>query len=1069
MSSESIVGYRLSPRQSRLWQLQQDPARRGCAAALLRVRGAGPDAVRAAVDALVERHEVLRTTFDRLPGMPRALQVIGEGGVSWEDTADLRSADAASRGARIDRLWADAAGADGALPAARLVRVSGGEVAVLIRVNALAADALSLRSLGRELAALLAGAELDEAIPYVSVSEWLNDVLTSDAADAGRTFWAQQVDGAEAALPMEDEPGATVHARRAVPSTVAAELEAFAGRVGASGDIVLLSAFTALLHRLMRSPKVRLGVEMDGRTDAELQPAVGPFAQHVPMTVSVNADGSFRALVERLAEAHDDAAGWQETLDWEALRRRLLTGDGAEEAQLGPRVGFTPAPPAESFAAGGVSVAVERSRVPDNEFATHLVVRREGGLALELASSVLSAAQADRMLDRLATLLADAVARPEAPVSTLAAMSEAETAEALSVPSVERPSGEAAKPIHELFEAQAARTPGAAAARFDGRTLTYGELDRDADRRAHWLRGAGVGAEVRVGVMMKPSLERLETVLAVLKAGGAYVPLDPAYPRERLEFMVRDAGLRLVVADAAPPSASADAERGVRIVAWSDVRAEVDAQPEGRVGVSVDPAQAAYVIYTSGSTGTPKGTLVEHGALARHALDARAHYGLGAGDRILQFASFNFDASVEQTLPPLIAGACVVLRADGPVSTEALGRTVADEALTILNLPTAQWHVLADEWARGESVPDTSSLRLVIAGGEAMLPFHAARWQQTPAAGARLLNAYGPTEAVVTACAFDVPTGFGESGAARVPIGRALGARSAYVLDEGMRPVAVGAPGELFLGGAQLARGYLGRAALTAERFVPDPFGGVPGARLYRTGDVARRDDAGSLVFLGRVDHQVKVRGYRIELGEVEVALNAHPDVRQSAVVVEEQRGEKQLVAYWIAAGEHLPGSAELRAWLHERLPDYMVPGMYVALEAMPLTVVGKIDRGVLPTQRRIQVDRPYLAPATEIERQVAGIWAEVMGQERASMDDNFFAVGGHSLLATRLTTRIRKHFSIEMPVVKVLENPTLAGLAAVVAEMLAADPAEAAPAIGRASRDGRRVRVADLGAMVEE
>jgi amino acid adenylation domain-containing protein len=533
--------------------------------------------------------------------------------------------------------------------------------------------------------------------------------------------------------------------------------------------------------------------------------------------------------------------------------------------------------------------------------------------------------------------------------------------------------------------------------------------------------------------------------------------------------MVRDAALPLVVTDAALRPRVPDVE-GASVLVLDEAEDEVASREDGNLATPVGAASAAYVIYTSGSTGTPKGVLVEHGPLAAHAAAVRERYGLGAGDRILQFASFNFDASVEQTLPPLAAGACVVLRREAISTVESLGRYVED-GLTILNLPTAQWHLLARAWAAGESVPDVSRLRLVIAGGEAMLPGGVADWRATPAAGAVLLNAYGPTEAVVTATTFAVPAGF-DGAAPRVPVGRPFGARAAYVLDAAGQPAPVGVPGELHLGGAVLARGYLGRPGLTAARFVPDPFSAAPGARLYRTGDLARWSEDGTLEFLGRADHQVKVRGFRIELGEVEAALDRHPGVRQSAVVVEDRgAGEKQLVAYWIPADGPHAAHAELRAFLLEHLPDHMVPGSFVALETMPLSAVGKIDRRALPSQRRIRAERPVIAPSNPVEEQVAAIWAEVMRAERVSMDDNFFTSGGHSLLATQLTSRLRRHFNVDLQIGRVFDTQTVAELARVVEALAAAGQGgegDGLESIGRASREGRRVRASEVAALVD-
>jgi amino acid adenylation domain-containing protein len=1075
---ESIVGYRLSPRQRHLWALLQEGAPRD-ARALLRLRGPlDAEALHAAMDALAARHEVLRTAFERLPGMPEALQVPGEAGVRWEDAEDLSAFPEPARDARMDALLgADGdADADGdGLPAARLLRTGADEHLLLLRVHPLAVDAASWEHLARDLAALY-GAERggapveDEPVPYLAVSEWLNDEAGSDEAQEGRAYWARQCEGAECALSLERDAGEAdtggASARRVLAAATAAALEAFAAGAGAPPATVLLGAWKALLHRLGGAAEVRVGVAFGGRADDELRHAVGPFAEPLPVVTAMDAGMGFRGLVERLRDALEYAANWHVSFDRQAVRQ--LAGEAGELL----RFGFSESPGAGVHAGGGVAFAVHRGRVAEDAFALHLRVHPEGrDVVLELAGGgTVPPEQPALLLERLEALLADALARPDAPLAALAVMSAAERARLLDGAGPADAGTETGTvPVHALVEAQAARTPGAPAVRFGGATVSYGELNARANRRARHLRALGVGPEARVGIMLPSSPLRVEATLAVLKAGGAYVPLDPAYPQDRLAFMVRDAGLALVLTSAALRDRVPETD-GVSVVLAEDAAGAVAAQAAENLDLPVHPASAAYVIYTSGSTGTPKGVLVEHGALAAHAAAVQAHYGLNEADRILQFASFNFDASVEQTLPPLASGACVVLREEAVASVEALGRYVGD-GLTILNLPTAQWHLLAEAWARGESVPDTRALRLVIAGGEAMLPRYAARWRETPARGARLLNAYGPTEAVVTATAFDVPAGLAAETSARVPIGRPFGPRAAYVLDAALQPAPFGVPGELYLGGVPLARGYLGRPALTAERFVPDPFGRAPGARLYRTGDGARREADGTLFFLGRADHQVKVRGFRIELGEVEAALDRHPDVRQSAVVVEDRgEGDHQLVAYWVRAGEALPDSTVLRAYLLEHLPDYMVPGVFVALETIPLTAVGKIDRGTLPAQRRVAAERPYVAPATPTEEQVAAIWGEVMRQERVSMKDNFFAVGGHSLLATQLTSRLRRHFGVDLQIGRVFDADDVAHLARLVDELAASggDAGDAGETIGRAPRESRRMRGSELAGRLD-
>ncbi|HEX2091633.1 MAG TPA: amino acid adenylation domain-containing protein, partial [Longimicrobiaceae bacterium] len=551
----------------------------------------------------------------------------------------------------------------------------------------------------------------------------------------------------------------------------------------------------------------------------------------------------------------------------------------------------------------------------------------------------------------------------------------------------------------------------------------YAELDRRANRLAHHLVGRGVGPEARVGICLERSPELVVALLAVLKAGGACVPLDPEHPAERLGYLLCDSGVRVLVtrraiADRLPP-------HGAEVVAPDEEGARIAAEPATPPRSGVGPEHLAYVVYTSGSTGAPKGVMVDHGALAAHTLAARGAYGITPRDRVLHFAAAVFDPSLEQLLPALTCGAAVVLRPDVLWSPAELGRRLAEQGVTVANLPTAYWQQAAAAWAASGSFPP-HRLRLVIAGGERMLPEAAALWRQGPLGGVTLLNAYGPTETTVTATLFEVPRSPADLGE-RVPIGRVLPGRRARVLDGEMQPVPVGVPGELYLGGAGVARGYLGRPDLTAERFIPDPFGEA-GARLYRTGDRARWREDGVLEYLGRVDLQVKVRGYRIEPGEIEAVLTEHPGVREAAVMVREDgAGEGRLVGY-VAAEEGVTG-AELREAARRRLPEYMVPAAVLVLDALPLTPTGKLDRRRLPAPD-FDADREFVAPRTLTEELLAQLWAGVLGVERVGAHDDFFALGGHSLLATRVVARVREAFGIDLPLRVVFEAPRLEELA---------------------------------------
>ncbi|WP_345409949.1 non-ribosomal peptide synthetase [Nonomuraea salmonea] len=499
--------------------------------------------------------------------------------------------------------------------------------------------------------------------------------------------------------------------------------------------------------------------------------------------------------------------------------------------------------------------------------------------------------------------------------------------------------------------------------------------------------------------------------------GGAYLPLDPAYPDERLAFLIEDSAARLVVTDAG--LASRLPGETVVLVAEDeagpgDPRWYGDWDP-------VEPDDPAYVIYTSGSTGRPKGVLVEHGSLAGRVRWMRESYGIGPDDRVAQFASLSFDAHAEELYPALTAGAGVLLLPDGAASLPDVLRTPAGRQVTVLDLPTAYWHRLTE--ALGD-VTWPEPLRLVILGGEQVHGAAVARWRERFGDRVRLVNTYGPTEATVIATAADL-------GAAdtvgRPPIGRPIGGTTAHVLGPYGEPVPPGFPGELCLGGAGLARGYLGRPALTADRFVPDPFG-PPGSRLYRTGDRARWRRDGTLEFLGRFDAQVKVRGFRVEPGEVEAVLLAQPGVRQAVVTADGER----LAAYVVGPAE----PDELRARLAAALPAHLVPTVWVSLPALPLTITGKVDVAALPAPEPGPAAE-FVAPRTDAEVLVAEVWSELLGLETVGVHDDFFALGGHSLLATRVAALLRNAVETEVPIRTVFDHPTVAGLATAVERLV--------------------------------
>ena len=588
-----------------------------------------------------------------------------------------------------------------------------------------------------------------------------------------------------------------------------------------------------------------------------------------------------------------------------------------------------------------------------------------------------------------------------------------------------------------LFEAQVEKTPDAVALLFAragearvSEEMTYRQLNRKANRLAHRLQELGVGPDVFVGVCLDRSLDMIVSLLAILKAGGACVPLDPAYPTERIRFMLQDTSAPVILTQKHLQTFLREATHA-RLICLDQPDNRVE--NEKNLTSRATGASAAYVIYTSGSTGQPKGVVIPNHAIANHSIDCRKVYGLSAKDRVLQFSSFNFDASFEQILPALISGAALIVRDNEVWNTREFGDKLRDLQLTVTDIPTAYWHQLATEWSSDPSAaPNSHALRLVIVGGEALSPEKLGLWQRTPFSKIRLINAYGPTETTITATSYEVPSRQWDEAVPEVfPIGRARGDRKLYVVDRYGNPTPVGVPGELQIGGSMLARGYHRRADLTASRFIPNPFSDEPDARLYRTGDLVRYLEDGNLEFLGRIDDQVKIRGFRIELGEIETCLCKHDSVQEAIVLARSTPGssEKRLVAYITSAGER-PNTAELRSFLKMRLPEYMVPHQIMVLDQWPLMPNGKVDRKALPEPTEEKREQIVKGPESPLELQLQVLFERVLKTAPVGVDASFFELGGDSLQALELLVEIEKATGKQLPLGTLYQSSTVETLA---------------------------------------
>ncbi|MEW5928486.1 MAG: amino acid adenylation domain-containing protein [Gemmatimonadota bacterium] len=1051
----------LSFAQQRLWFIDQlEP---GSAAYnmpfALRLRGRfDPAVLERAVAEIARRHETLRTVFATADGEP--VQVVREAAPVALPVADLRSLPAERRGAEVRRIAAEEAVRPFDLAAGPLLRVSAvrleeAEWGVLFTMHHVVSDAWSMGVLIREVSALYDALETGReaelpALPvqYADYAAWQRGWLAGATLEAELGFWRERLAGAPPLLELptdrprtqaRDPRGASVGVR--LPADVSRGLRALSRREGATAFMALLAAWQLLLARYAGQEDVVVGTPVAGRTRLETEPLIGFFVNTLVLRTDLSGEPTFRELLGRVRETTLGAYQHQE-IPFERLVEELAPERSLAHSPLfqvmfalqadergGLRMG---ALEVEPLAAGG------GGETPKFDLTLTLA---EGGEdfagSLSFRAELWERATMERMAGHFARLVGAAVEDADRPVAGVAFITGEERAQLLTEWGTAGHDDPGGACIHDLFAAQARRTPGAVAVVHRGRALTYAELDRASNRIAHALRGRGVGPEARVGVCMRRRPAALAALLGVLKAGGAYVPLDPELPAGRVAVVLEEAGARHAVVE----SALADRmPAGVDVLALDAEADSVAGGPDDAPETGVAPDNLAYVIFTSGSTGRPKGVAIQHRGTAVFLRFMRDLVPAGERASVLGATSFSFDVSVAEVFGTLCWGGKLVL-----VDSALDLPSVADQDVRLaVMVPTA-----AAELLRGGGIP--RSVRAFNLGGEA-LTAELARALYGLGHVETVRNLYGPTEDTTYSTWTRVPRGSGS-----VRIGRPVPGSRAYVLDGGLQPQPVGVPGEVYLAGEGLARGYAGRPELTAERFLPDPFG-TAGSRMYRVMDRARWRPDGELEYLGRTDQQVKVRGFRIEPGEVEAALLEEPSVREAAVLAREDRpGERRLVGYVVAPGGDAAG---LREHLRRRLPEYMVPAALVVLEKLPLTPSGKLDRRALPAPDAAPA-AAYVAPRTPAEEVLAGIWAEVLHLERVGVEDDFFDLGGHSLLATRVVSRVRQAFGTELPLRTLFEAPTVAALAGRLEELRATaePPAPRMVAVDRSARRRSRER----------
>ncbi|HEY0735637.1 MAG TPA: amino acid adenylation domain-containing protein [Herpetosiphonaceae bacterium] len=1030
------------------------------------------------ITAIVQRHEALRTAFIAPEGTP--YQVIVPPQPIPLPLVDLESMPAAEREAEIQRLLLDQAQqpfdlTEGRLLRCLLIRLGPDEHIVAITVHHIAADGWSMGVFIRELATLYAtfsGARSqrdqlqlpDLTIQYADYAVWQRQLLQEDVLEAALAYWRQQLAGLPEGLALPtDRPRPAVQtfngARylHVLPQPLSADLVTLSQREGVTLFMTLLGAFQILLSRYSGQDDIVVGSPIAGRTHVALEHLIGLFVNTLVLRTDLRGNPTLQDVLHRVREVALGAYAQQHVpferlvdeiqvnrdLSRSPLFQVLFTLQNTPVGELSlPELTLRPLPP--NFTAAKFDLSFE-------------IVEHAHGLhvGIEYNTDLFDAATIERLASHYQTVLETFVGNPAQRLSHIELLSTAErqlmiedwNATASAYPIEAR--------IHDLVMAQAARTPDAIAARFRDQVLTYRELQVRAQRLAGHLQTLGVGPDVRVGLCVERSLDLLVGVVGILAAGGAYIPLDPAYPAERLAFILSDAHAPVLVTQRDLLDTLPDVSRTTRIVCLEDLpaRATTELQSHG----SAD--NLAYVIYTSGSTGRPKGVQIPHRAAVNFLHAMLQQPGLSARDRLLAVTTLSFDIAALELFLPLIVGAQVVIAPREVVTDgQQLAHLLVAEAITVMQATPATWRLLLH--AGWEGQPGLK----ILCGGE---PLPRALADQLLAGGMQLWNMYGPTETTIWSSLAPI-----EPADDRIPIGGPIANTQLYVLDRQMQLLPLGVPGELYIGGDGLARGYHNRPDLTAERFVPNPFSANPGARMYRTGDLMRYREDRTLDFLGRIDHQVKVRGFRIELGEIETALRQHEHVREAVVMVRHDGGDARLVAYVVGeqtnqetkeqSTETLPSPAavgegkersdrgeglvpNLREFLQSRLPEYMIPSLVMQIDALPLTPNGKIDRAALPAPdtTRVTSAEAFVAPRTPVEQQLAAIWAEILGLERVSIHDRFFELGGDSIRSIQVITKAN-HAGIPIAPKHLFSHPTIAQLAELVGDL--PDAAAAAP-----------------------
>ncbi|MEG4144515.1 amino acid adenylation domain-containing protein [Microcoleus sp. Pol12B5] len=1045
-AEEEVFAFPTSFAQQRLWFIDQfepgNPFYNLPAAVLLKGR-LNVVVLELCFKEIVRRHEALRTTFATVDGQP--VQVVGENFNFGLQVLDLQQLAVTEREEKVKQLAAEEASkpfdlTKGPLLRASLLQLDAEEYFLLLTLHHIIFDGWSIGVFLQELAALYEAFLMGKPSPlpelsiqYADFAIWQREWLAGDRLQTQLNYWKKQLSGAPPLLELPaDRPRPPVQTYRGakesflIPKTLRSALKKLSRQENLTLFMTLLAAFKTLLYRYTGQADIPVGSPIANRNRAEIQGLIGFFVNTLVLRTDLSGEPTFRELLDRIREVSLEAYAHQD-LPFEKLVEELQPDRNLSYNPLF-QVAFvlqTPPVAAESIAGLNLTFLDVENQTAKVDLTLYLEEKQEEiSGQLEYSTDLFDAVTIRRMAGHLIALLEGIAANPDRRIEELPLLGEKERHQLLVEWNDTRADYPSDRCIHQLFAAQAERTPDAIAVVFEDQKLTYCELNERANQLAHYLQKLGVKPEVLVGICVERSLEMAIGILGTLKAGGAYVPLDPGYPPERLAFMLKDVQTPVLLTQKHLVEKLPFVET-IAICLDADWQA-IARQSEENLTVAVTAENLAYVIYTSGSTGKPKGAANTHRGICNRLLWMQDAYELTASDRVLQKTPFSFDVSVWELFWPLLTGArLIIARPEGHRDGFYLVELIAEQQITTLHFVPSMLQLFLEE----PGLDFCHSLKRVITSGEALSFELQERFFNR--LNAELHNLYGPTEAAVDvsfwACTRQRYPGI-------VPIGRPIANTQLYILDRYLQPLPIGVPGELHIGGAGLARGYLNRPELTAQKFIPNPFSNSPDARLYKTGDLARYLPDGNIEYLGRIDSQVKIRGYRIELGEIEETLRQHSAVRDAvAIARDDGSGNKRLVAYLVLNQDKLPSISNLRAYLQEKLPEYMVPAAFVRLESLPLTPNGKVDRKALPApdRDRPKLEEAFAAPSTAIEKILAEIWAQVLGLEQVGIDDNFFELGGDSILSIQVISKANQA-GLRLTPKQLFQHQTIAQLAAI-------------------------------------